>query len=184
SQQTGSPGVAAALSGLLLIGFAAWLHQASRAARLTWRRAATLVVAALTLGAVALGPLTAAMSSPPSAARAGRREPVAHARLAEPRAAGKPLFVNITAAWCLTCLVNERVALRSPGVTEALGRRGVATLKADWTNRDPAITRVLGSFGRNGVPLYLLYPAGASGAPAVLPQILSERAIVDALNTL
>src|SRR5262245_4167081 len=184
SQQTGSSGVAAALGGLLLIGFAAWLHQASRGARLTWRRAATLAVAALVLGAVALGPLTAAVSSLPAAARADGWEPFTDARLAELRAAGKPVFVNVTAAWCLTCLVNERVALRSPGVTEALARRGVATLKADWTNRDPAITRVLGSFGRNGVPLYLLYPAGASGAPAVLPQILSERAIVDALDTL
>jgi thiol:disulfide interchange protein len=183
SQQTGSSGVAAALGGLLLIGFAAWLHQASRGARQTWRRAATLAVAALALGAVALGPLTAAVSPPP-AVRADGWEPFTDARLAELRAAGKPVFVNVTAAWCLTCLVNERVALRSPGVTEALARRGVATLKADWTNRDPAITRVLGSFGRNGVPLYLLYPAGASGAPAVLPQILSERAVVDALDTL
>ena len=184
SQQTGSSGVAAALGGLLLVGFAAWLHQTSRGARLTWRRAATLAVAALVLGAVALGPLTAAVPSPPAAARADGWEPFTDARLAELRAAGKPVFVNVTAAWCLTCLVNERVALRSPGVTDALARRGVATLRADWTNRDPAITRVLGSFGRNGVPLYLLYPAGASGAPAVLPQILSERAIVDALNTL
>ena len=184
SQQTGSSGVAAALGGLLLIGFAAWLHQASRGAHLTWRRAATLAVAALVLGAVALGPLTGAVSPPPAAARADGWEPFTDARLAELRAAGKPVFVNVTAAWCLTCLVNERVALRSPRVTDALARRGVATLRADWTNRDPAITRVLGSFGRNGVPLYLLYPAGASGAPAVLPQILSERAIVDALNTL
>jgi thiol:disulfide interchange protein len=184
SQQTGSSGVAAALGGLVLIGFAAWLYQASRGARLTWRRAATLAVAALALGAVALGPLTAAVSSPPAAARADGWEPFTDARLAELRAAGKPVFVNVTAAWCLTCLVNERVGLRSPGVTAALARRGVATLKADWTNRDPAITRVLGSFGRNGVPLYLLYPAGASGAPAVLPQILSESAVVDALDNL
>jgi thiol:disulfide interchange protein DsbD len=133
---------------------------------------------------VALGPLTSAVSSPPAAARADGWEPFTDARLAELRAAGKPVFVNVTAAWCLTCLVNERVALRSPAVAEALARRGVATLKADWTNRDPAITRVLGSFGRNGVPLYLLYPAGAAGAPAVLPQILSESAVVDALDTL
>jgi thiol:disulfide interchange protein len=184
SQQTGSSGVAAALGGLVLIGFAAWLYQASRGARLTWRRAATLAVAALALGAVALGPLTSAVLSPPAATRADGWEPFTDARLAELRAAGKPVFVNVTAAWCLTCLVNERVALRSPAVAEALARRGVATLKADWTNRNPAITRVLGSFGRNGVPLYLLYPAGGSGAPAVLPQILSESAVVDALDKL
>jgi thiol:disulfide interchange protein len=184
SQQTGPSGVAAALGGLVLIGFAAWLYQASRGARPSWRRAATLTVATLALGAAALGPLTAAVSSPPAAPRADGWEPFTHARLAELRAAGKPVFVNVTAAWCLTCLVNERVALQSPAVTGALARRGVATLKADWTNRDPAITRVLGSFGRNGVPLYLLYPARVSGAPAVLPQILSESALVDALDKL
>ncbi|MGH7388541.1 MAG: thioredoxin family protein, partial [Candidatus Rokuibacteriota bacterium] len=111
-------------------------------------------------------------------------EPFSAARLAELRAAGRPVFVDVTAAWCLTCLVNERVALRSPAVTEALARRGVATLRADWTNRDPAITRVLGAFGRNGVPLYLLYPARVTGEPAVLPQILSAGAVIEALDKL
>jgi thiol:disulfide interchange protein DsbD len=184
SQQKGSSGVAAALGGLVLIGFAAWLYQASRDARASWRRVATVAVAVLAVGAVALGPLTGAVSSAPPAARTDSWEPFSAARLAELRAAGRPVFVNVTAAWCLTCLVNERVALRSPAVTEALARRGVATLKADWTNRDAAITRVLGSFGRNGVPLYLLYPARVTGEPAVLPQILSEGAVVDALDKL
>ena len=108
------------------------------------------------------------------------REPLSAARLAELRAAGTPVFVNVTAAWCLTCLVNERVALRSGAVAEAFARRGVVTLKADWTTRDPAITQVLGAFGRSGVPLYLLYPAGGAGEPTVLPQILSEGVVVEA----
>jgi thiol:disulfide interchange protein len=184
SQQTGPTGVVTALAGLVLIGFAAWLYQASREARTSWRRVATLVVATLAVGAVALGPVMARVSSAPSAARADAWEPFSTARLATLRAAGRPVFVNVTAAWCLTCVVNERVALRSPAVSEALARRGVATLKADWTNRDPAITRLLESFGRNGVPLYLLYPARAAGEPALLPQILSESAVVDALDNL
>jgi thiol:disulfide interchange protein len=184
SQQTGSTGVAAALAGLVLIGLAAWLYEASRGADASWRRAATLSVFALALAAIALGPLTATVSPVPPAARADGWEPFSATRLASLRASGRPVFVNVTAAWCLTCVVNERVALRSPAVTEALARRGVATLKADWTNRDPAITRVLGSFGRNGVPLYLLYPARGSGEPAVLPQILTEGAVVDALDKL
>jgi thiol:disulfide interchange protein DsbD len=183
SQQAGSPGVAAALAGLVLIGFAAWLYQVSRGARAAWRRTASLVVAALAVGAVALGPLTGAVSSaPPPSARADGWEPFSAARLAELRTAGTPVFVNVTAAWCLTCLVNERVALRAPAVIDVLARKGVATLKADWTRRDPDITRVLGSFGRNGVPLYLLYPPRAAGEPAVLPQILSESAVLDALD--
>jgi thiol:disulfide interchange protein DsbD len=183
TQQTGAPGVAAALGGLVLIGFAAWLYQVSRGARAAWRGAATLAVAALAVGAVALGPLTGAVSSaPPPSARADGWEPFSAARLAELRTAGTPVFVNVTAAWCLTCLVNERVALRAPAVIDVLARKGVATLKADWTRRDPDITRVLGSFGRNGVPLYLLYPPRAAGEPAVLPQILSESAVLDALD--
>jgi thiol:disulfide interchange protein DsbD len=186
SQQAGPPGVAAALAGLVSIGFAAWLYQASRGARVVWRRAATVTVAALAAGAVALGPLTGAVSPAPpaSAARADGWEPFSPTRLAELRAEGRPVFVNVTAAWCLTCLVNERVALRSPAVTEALARQGVARLKADWTRRDPVITEVLGAFGRNGVPLYLLYPPRAAGAPAVLPQILSESAVIDAIDSM
>ena len=183
SQQTGSTGVAAALGGLVLIAFAAWLYESSRGARVAWRRGATAAVAALAVGAVALGPLTGAVSSAPQKPVDGW-EPFSAARLSELRAAGRPVFVNITAAWCLTGLVNERVALRAPAVTAALARKDVATLKADWTSRDPAITRVLGAFGRSGVPLYLLYPARGAGEPAVLPQILSEGAVVDALDKL
>jgi thiol:disulfide interchange protein DsbD len=185
SQQTGPAGIAAALGGLVVIAFAAWLYTSSRGARAAWRWTATAAVGALVLGALALGPLTGAVSSAPQKqAEAEGWEPFSAARLSELRAAGRPVLVNVTAAWCLTCLVNERVALRAPAVTAALARKDVATLKADWTNRDPAITHVLGSFGRNGVPLYLLYPARGAGEPTVLPQILSESAVVEALEKL
>jgi len=92
------------------------------------------------------------------------------------------VFVNVTAAWCITCLVNERVVLRAPAVTEGFARKGVVHLTADWTNRDPEITRMLASFERSGVPLYLLYPR--SEAPALLPQILTERAVLDVIDRL
>jgi thiol:disulfide interchange protein DsbD len=183
SRQAGSTGVAAALAGLVAIGLAAWLYQTSRDARALWRRVATLAVAALAVTAVALGPLTGAGSSAPVASsnNVDGWEPFSPARLAELRAQGKPVFVNVTAAWCLTCLVNERVTLRSPAVADVFARKGVVALKADWTSRDPAITRVLGTFGRSGVPLYLLYP-GTGGEPTVLPQILSEGAIIEAID--
>ena len=71
--------------------------------------------------------------------------------------------MNFTAAWCITCLVNERVALRSPAVAEAFADKGVVRLQGDWTRRDAQITHVLDSFGRNGVPLYLLYPGSGGG---------------------
>ena len=74
------------------------------------------------------------------------------------------MFVNFTAAWCITCLVNERVALRSPAVAEAFARNGVVYLKADWTSRSAEIASVLGSFGRSGVPLYVVYPVAGRSA--------------------
>ena len=189
SQQAGPPGVAVALAGLVLIGFAAWLFQESRGARAPWRRAATAAAAALAVVAVALGPLTGTLAGRgPATARAEAGwEPFSDARLAELRAKGTPVFVNVTAAWCITCLVNERVALRAPAVVDAFARKGVVALKADWTTRDPGITRVLGSFGRSGVPLYLFYPPHPAGGPGpveptVLPQILTEATVIEAIG--
>jgi thiol:disulfide interchange protein len=180
SQQAGSTGVAAALAGIISIAFAAWLHRATAAAGQTWRRVATVAVVAFVAGAVALGALaaTSRLAASTSAEAGAGWEPFKPERLEALRKAGTPVFVNVTAAWCLTCLVNERVALRSPVVAGAFARKGVVLLKADWTRRDPAITRVLGSFGRNGVPLYLFYPT--AGEPAVLPQILTEGIVIDA----
>ncbi len=182
SQQAGPQGVAAALAGLLVIGFAGWLYQTSRGAQARWRRAATLAAIALAAVSVALGTLAGAASAGRVATTSAGWEPFSAARLAELRAAGKPVFVNVTAAWCITCLVNERVALGSRAVSDAFARNGVTALKADWTRRDPSITQVLGAFGRNGVPLYLVYPAGAGRPPAVLPQILSETIVLNALD--
>jgi thiol:disulfide interchange protein DsbD len=113
-------------------------------------------------------------------------EPFSPRRLGELRARGVPVFVNFTAAWCITCLVNERVALRSPAVTEAFARKGVVYLKADWTRRSAEIASVLQSFGRSGVPLYVVYPSRAGRAvapePLVLPQILTEGTIIEAID--
>ena len=191
SQQAGPHGVGAALAGLVLIAFASWLHQALGGVRALWRHAATWTVAALLplsiVGIFALGPLGAGTPSPAREADAGGRlgwEPFTPERLAALRAAGKPVFVNFTAAWCVTCLVNERVALRSPAIADMFAKKGVVVLKADWTNRDPAITQVLASLGRSGVPLYVLYRPGAEMGtePTVLPQILTEGAVIDALD--
>ncbi|MEO8811553.1 MAG: thioredoxin family protein, partial [Caulobacteraceae bacterium] len=90
--------------------------------------------------------------------------------------------VNFTAAWCVTCEVNERVAFSSPRVARAFRRTGAAYLVADWTNRDATIAKALAAEGRIGVPLYLLYPSGA-GEPAILPQILTPEAVAGALET-
>ena len=101
-------------------------------------------------------------------------------RLSRLEAAHQPVFVNLTAAWCLTCLFNERTALDSEAVRRAFAERHIVALKGDWTRRDPAIAAFLQQFGRSGVPLYLLYDK--EGTPTVLPQILTEASILAAVG--
>jgi thiol:disulfide interchange protein DsbD len=92
------------------------------------------------------------------------------------------VFVDFTAAWCITCLVNERVALETADTRRAFERTGTVKLKGDWTNRDPEITALLKELGRAGVPLYLYWPSGAE-RPTILPQILTEASMVATLTS-
>jgi thiol:disulfide interchange protein DsbD len=99
--------------------------------------------------------------------------------LARYRAEGKPVFVDATAAWCITCKVNERVALRRDETAAFFKDHGIVLMIADWTKRDEAITKLLHSFGRDGVPLYVFYPA--YGEPILLPQILTPEIVIEHL---
>ncbi|MDX2081015.1 MAG: thioredoxin family protein, partial [Terrimicrobiaceae bacterium] len=94
-----------------------------------------------------------------------------------------PVFVDFTADWCITCKFNERTAIDTPAVRALLSEKNVAPVKADWTNANPEITAALRQFGRVGVPFYLLYPAGG-GEPVVLPELLTESIVLDALRKL
>jgi thiol:disulfide interchange protein len=188
SQQAGPGAVATALGGLVLIGLAAWLYEASRSAPTPWRRVAT-AAATVALAAALTAGLGVDTRQEVADTSGDKRVALAFtpARVDELRAQGKAVFVNFTAAWCITCLVNERVALRSPAVAEAFARKGVVSLTADWTSRDPHIAQVLGSFGRSGVPLYVLYPprrgkGAADAEPTVLPALLTEGVILDAVG--
>jgi thiol:disulfide interchange protein DsbD len=136
--------------------------------------AALLLAASLTPAA----PGTAAASPTPGGGLA--YEPFTIQRLAALEAEGKPVFVNLTASWCVTCLINERVALDSEAVRQAFAERGIVPLKGDWTNQNPELTRFLQQFGRSGVPLYLLYIG--RGEPVVLPQILTASNVIEALG--
>jgi thiol:disulfide interchange protein DsbD len=182
-EQTSARGMALLLVALTGLAFALWLwSQATRTAgtsRLATQAAALAVLAAsLTAPLAARPPVTA-----PPAERAGVvHEPWSVQRLAALRAEGRPVLVNMTAAWCITCLANERMALSSPNFAAALAARDVAYLKGDWTRRDAAITAYLEGFGRSGVPLYVLYPA--RGEPEVLPQILTPDLLRQALSRL
>jgi thiol:disulfide interchange protein DsbD len=102
-------------------------------------------------------------------------------KVAALQAQGRPVLVNFTAAWCVTCQVNDGVALATKGVSEALKRDNAVYLVGDWTNRDPAIAAALSQFGRAGVPLYLVYGKDG-GPPKVLPQLLTEGLVVKALD--
>ncbi len=161
-------GAAALAAGL--IALLAFIGQRQRSGR----QAAPLVLA----GLAALA-LTAWLGLPrtiqqPSASASGliAATPFSEAALAQARASGKPVFVWLTADWCLTCKVNEQVAIEREATRAAFARAGVIVLRGDWTRRDPAITRFLTAQGAAGVPLYVWYPAGG-GAGEQLPQVLT-----------
>jgi thiol:disulfide interchange protein DsbD len=94
------------------------------------------------------------------------------------------VFVDFTASWCLSCQVNERVALRTPQVDAAFKKGNVALLKADWTERDDSIAQALTSLGRSGVPAYALYASNSGEAPVLLPEALTPGIVVDHLDKL
>lgn len=144
------------------------------------RRGKPALFAAL---AASLVPLVAAIQLSATAQAPNARDsgvlpaqPFSEAALAKARASGKPVFVWFTADWCLTCKVNESVAIERDPVRQAFEKAGVVALKGDWTRRDPAITRFLTAQGAAGVPLYLWYPAGG-GAPQQLPQVLGPDSL-------
>jgi thiol:disulfide interchange protein len=103
-------------------------------------------------------------------------------RLASLRAAGQPVFVDMTAAWCITCQVNDRVALAPAAVQQALRAHHVTVMVGDWTRRDPAISAYLAAQGRDGVPIYVYYPPD-HGTMMVLPQILTPSIVIGAIKT-
>jgi thiol:disulfide interchange protein len=179
SAEAGPPGVLAALAGIVLIGLAGW---ALGLAQSSGRRLPGWIAAGAALAALAVLPGIGAAPPPAQATAAVTdSEAFSPARLAALRQEGRPVFVDATAAWCVTCLVNERLVLDTPGVRRAFAERGVAYLRADWTRQDADITAFLRAHGRDGVPLYVFYP-GSGQPPVLLPQILTERAVLDALE--
>ena len=108
-------------------------------------------------------------------------QPYSQQALDAARAAGHPVFIDFTAAWCLSCQFNERTVLKSPAVEAALQAHNVTLLKADWTSQDPEITRKLASFGRAGVPTYVLYPATPTAPADVLPELLTKDLVLNAI---
>jgi thiol:disulfide interchange protein DsbD len=162
--------IARLLLGLLVLAIAGWTLG-------RWPAKAGSAIAAtlLCLAAIAI-PLTEPKADTLT------WQPYSQQALDTARAAGHPVFIDFTAAWCLSCQVNEKAVLRSGDVEHQLSTRNVTLLRADWTHEDPEITKQLASLGRSGVPTYVLYPGGAKSTPDVLPELLTKSLVLDAIQ--
>ena len=185
AQTRGATGVAALLAMFLLLAVAGWILGRWPAQRIPSIAAGLVIVGAVALGVYGVNTLAGpvAASSGGAEAAGSRWEPWSQAAVDKYRAAGRPVFVDFTASWCLSCQVNERVALRTTAVDDAFKKANVALLKADWTSHDDAISQVLTSLGRSGVPAYALYASNSSGdTPVLLPEVLTPGIVIDALS--
>ncbi|MBX2854764.1 MAG: thioredoxin family protein [Rhodobacteraceae bacterium] len=181
--QAGVDALFAALIGMVLLGLAAWALGAGAPQSVTGRRVAMVAAVLALIGALfALEPALDADDSGAGIARAAEEgvEPYNAARLAALRAEGRPVFLNMTADWCISCKVNEKVVLHGESFDSLLTETDAVYMRGDWTRRDPAISAVLQEFGRVGVPLYVVYPP--EGAPKLLPQILTNGIIREAMT--
>jgi thiol:disulfide interchange protein DsbD len=183
AQQVNVNALALTLAALVLIALAAWALGIAQSGARAWRwvsvgaAAVAFYAVAVATGSDAMRGSAANAADPTSAWR-----PWTPAEQQRQLDAGKPVFVDFTAAWCVTCQANKQLVLNSRTISDEFARQGVIALRADWTNRDDAITRELARFGRNGVPLYVVYDR--RGQPQVLSEILTERIVLGALRRL
>ena len=187
--QLGLEGVIWTISFLLALGLACWMvgswidlgtNRIRR--RFVWGLSLMLVVTAyVTL----LNPILQTERAWASIGETGDRDqvwqPYTPERLDRLLAEGRVVFIDFTAEWCWTCKINERVVLDDTDVRARFAELGVVMVKADWTNRNPEITRLLRSFGRSGVPLYVIYP-GKGEDPIVLPELITSSIVLESLE--
>jgi thiol:disulfide interchange protein DsbD len=189
AQAYGAALLAALLLSFLLVAIAGWFL-----GRWPAKRWATMVAAVLLLAVagssfvasrkLAASPENEGPSTPPGKISVGTWRPWSADAVNRDLAWGQqPVFIDFTASWCLSCQVNERVALNQPQVMQAFESHNVELYKADWTRQDPAITQALTALGRSGVPVYALYAPGQTN-PTLLPQILTPGIVLNALSNL
>jgi thiol:disulfide interchange protein DsbD len=184
---------------LLTVAIALWsvgrfatLSATRRRTYTTWVIAAAIVVGGywyfiehtLNVRALVAGTMAPVPAGPDAGNDSGIAwEPFTLAGLEEHLQKGSTVFVDFTAEWCLTCKVNEKTVLADDAVVQKFRSSGVVAIKADWTTRNPDITRLLQKFGRSGVPLYVLFPAGRPSEPIVLPEVITSGVVLDALES-
>ncbi len=190
SRQTGGDAVALMLVGLVLVTLALWVW------RVTLYRDNAFVArisAGLTIVLAIIIALYAASIEPNNvvlkteindAANVSDAQAYSPERLQQALDRGEAVFVNMTADWCITCKINEKVALGTNKVKNAFAAQSITYLKGDWTNSDPVITEYLATFSRNGVPLYVYYPSASAldKTPVILPQLLTPSIVIDAIQ--
>jgi thiol:disulfide interchange protein DsbD len=173
----------ALLTNLLLLAIAGWFMGRWPARRWATVVAALMILLVIGVTIFASRKMVAASETlaPPEAQ--GQWQPWSADAVERSLAAGQPAFVDFTAGWCLSCQVNERVALRRPEVEKAFASANVALFRADWTRQDPAITQALATLGRSGVPAYALYVPGEAN-PRLLPEVLTPGIVLEAIGKL
>ena len=189
----GATALAALLCAFLLLAIAGWFL-----GRWPTKRWATILAGLIVLSVIGLSVYSADALAPPKVTfeigdvealrasptvRGSNWQPWSEAAVARYQSQGRPVFVDFTASWCLSCQVNERVALHQFEVQKAFGDANVALLRADWTQHDDAITQTLSALGRSGVPTYALYVPGEA-SPRLLPEVLTPGIVTDALANL
>lgn len=174
-KQSGVDTMAAAAAGITLLAMGLTLLHGGRTAKFI---GSASLVAAVLLGGVRGDPIASA--GQPEREGTVRWSPEALSSL---RAQGKPVFVDVTADWCITCLANEQTVLFTDKMTAAFATAGVTYMVADWTNYDPMIGEFVREHGRNGIPLYVLYSGVPGAAPLILPQLLTTRVMQEALDS-
>lgn len=193
AQQAGASSLGLLLGSGVVLSFAGWIYgmaqrrqmsgRSFRWHQLTATGSVALVVAGLLnpAGGIAWRPTSTARPAEVSATSMSKPVAWSPKHVAALRAQAKPVFVNFTAAWCLTCQVNDKTTLSTAEVKAALARTGTIYMVADSTNFDARIEDAMAAFGRDGLPLYVIYPA-SGGPPIILPQILTKRAVISALE--
>lgn len=185
-RQGGSIALAAILACCILLSFAAWLYGMAQKRRMMGRRHWALHLATLVFALMVVPPLinlkaTAGGSDVAEASTAAAAVAWSPQNVDAIKGQGKPIFVDFTASWCITCQVNERTSLSTQAVKAAMARTNTIYMIADSTKYNPDVEQALSDFGRGGLPLYVVYPADG-GKPVVLPQVLTPGIVISALD--